>query len=169
MTSISQTSNLPTGTVTFLFTDIEGSTRRWEENPRAMKADIAVHDAVLREAIEGNGGHVFKMIGDAFWAVFATAPQALAAAVAAQRALQKQQWSEAGPLRVRMAVHTGVAEERTGDYYGPTIDRTAGLLSAGHGGQTLLTRASEELVRDQLPPGVKLLDMGERRLRDLIH
>src|SRR4051794_38137752 len=93
MTSISQTPNLPTGTVTFLFTDIEGSTRRWEENPRAMKTDIALHDVALREAIEGNGGHVFKMIGDAFWAVFATAPQALAAAVAAQRALNKQQWS----------------------------------------------------------------------------
>ncbi|MFL5735692.1 MAG: tetratricopeptide repeat protein [Chloroflexia bacterium] len=162
--------NLPSGTVTLLFTDIEGSTRRWEEHSRAMKVDIAAHDSMIREAIEGNGGFVFKTIGDAFWAVFATAPQALATAVVAQKALYNHQWEpEAGPLRVRMAVHTGVAEERIGDYYGPTIDRTAGLLSAGHGGQTLLSRASEELVRDQLPAGVTLLDMGERRLRDLIH
>src|SRR5438270_5150261 len=87
---------LPTGTVTFLFTDIEGSTRRWEEHPQAMKADIQLHDALLREAIEGHGGHVFKTIGDAFWAVFPTAPQALSAAIAAQRALHIHDWGVLG-------------------------------------------------------------------------
>src|SRR5437868_11437521 len=122
-------SNLPTGTVTFLITDIEGSTRRWEENPVAMKADSAVHDAVLREAMGANGGVVFRTMGDAFCAVFVTAPEALAAALAAQRALFKHEWSaksQVGPLRVRMALHTGVALERGGDYYGPSMDRATG-------------------------------------------
>src|SRR5438067_9423573 len=103
-------SRLPTGTVTFLITDIEGSTRRWEENPGAMKADVAAHDAIMREAIEANGGVVFRTMGDAFCAVFVTAPEALAAALAAQRALYKHKWSvrsQAGPLRVRLALHTG--------------------------------------------------------------
>src|SRR5438552_16136923 len=109
----------PTGTVTFLFTDIEGSTRRWEHYPRAMEIDIAAHDSLLREAIEANGGYVFKTIGDAFWAAFPTALQAVAAALAAQRALYNHEWGQdvtswealhgqsdgAGPLRVRMALH----------------------------------------------------------------
>src|SRR4051812_45875290 len=100
--------NLPTGTVTFLYTDIEGSTRRWEQYPDAMKAAVERHDAILREAISANGGQVFRTMGDAFCAVFATAPQALNAAVAAHRALYAEAWSEStGPIRVRMALHTG--------------------------------------------------------------
>ena len=109
----------PTGTVTFLFSDIEGSTRRWEHQRAAMQAALARHDAILRAAIEGNGGHVFKTVGDAFFAVFATASQALDAALAAQCALHAKDWGDAGPLRVRIALHTGVAEERNGDYFGP--------------------------------------------------
>lgn len=162
--------SLPSGTVTFLFTDIEGSTRRWEQFPRQMEVDLPVHDAILRKAIESNGGYVFKTIGDAFCAAFPTAPQALAAAIDAQRDIAEQEWETArgaGPIQVRMALHTGAAAPINGDYSGPTFDRVARLLTAGHGGQTLLSPTSQELVRNQLPDGVELADMGVRRLVDL--
>src|SRR3712207_1170862 len=124
---------LPTGTVTFLFTDIEGSTTRWERHREAMQTALARHDAILRQAIEGNGGVVFKTVGDAFYAVFATAPDALAAALEAQRALHIAVWdAQLGAVRVRMALHTGVAEERDGDYFGAPLNRVARLLNAGH-------------------------------------
>ena len=159
---------LPAGTITFLFTDIEGSTTRWEHQRAAMQAALARHDAILREAIEAHGGHVFKTVGDAFYATFATAPAALAAALAAQRRLAGVEWGEVGPLRVRMAVHTGTAEARDGDYFGPPLNRVARILSAGHGGQVLLSTATQELVRDDLPPDTALRDLGEHRLKDLI-
>src|SRR5689334_11990412 len=108
---------LPTGTVTFLFTDIEGSTTRWEQQPEAMRLALARHDALLRAAIHEHRGHVVKTMGDAFHAVFARAPDAVAAALGAQRRLQAEPWGDVGPIRVRMAVHTGAAEERDGDYY----------------------------------------------------
>ncbi|MDQ3250989.1 MAG: adenylate/guanylate cyclase domain-containing protein, partial [Actinomycetota bacterium] len=129
----------PTGTVTFLFTDIEGSTRLWERDSSAMQQALARHDEMLRSAIEANGGHVFKTMGDAFCAAFPTAPEAVEAALYAQRTLLVDEtWGEAGALRVRMALHTGSAEERDGDYFGPPLNRVARLLSAAHGGQTLL-------------------------------
>jgi predicted ATPase/class 3 adenylate cyclase/tetratricopeptide (TPR) repeat protein len=159
--------DLPTGTVTFLFTDIEGSTRRWEQHPEAMRTALARHDALLRAAIEAHGGYVFKTVGDAFCAAFSTAPDALAAALDAQRALFAEAWGPVGPLRVRMALHTGDAHEREGDYFGPPVNRVARLLSAGHGGQVLLSAAVQELVRDQLPRGADLRDHGEQRLKDL--
>src|SRR5438309_10227127 len=111
---------LPTGTVTFLFTDIEGSTRMWEAHPRAMQAAIARHDALLREAIEQHGGYVFKTVGDAFCAAFPTAPQALDAALSAQRALYTADWLSLGlnPIKARMALHTGLAQVRDNDYFG---------------------------------------------------
>ena len=110
----------PERTVTFLFTDIEGSTARWEQQPEAMRAALARHDALVRAAIHEHGGHVVKTMGDAFHAVFARAPDAVAAALDAQRRLQAEPWDEIGrDLRVRMALHTGAAEERDGDYYGP--------------------------------------------------
>src|SRR4051794_38599575 len=103
----------PTGTVTFLFTDIEGSTKRWEAHPAAMQLAFARQEAILRQAIEANGGYAYKMIGDAFQVAFPTAPQALQAALDAQRALYSERWSiETGEMRVRMALHTGVTEER---------------------------------------------------------
>ena len=105
----------PTGTVTFLFTDIEGSTELWEKNPEGMRLALARHDENLRETVESHGGFVFKTVGDAFCCAFASAPEAVGAALAAQRALVGQEWSETGPLRVRMALHTGAAEERGGD------------------------------------------------------
>jgi predicted ATPase/class 3 adenylate cyclase len=157
----------PTGTVTFLFTDIEGSTKMWERHPEAMHRALARHDEILRRVIEEQEGYVFKTVGDAFCCAFPTAQDALEATLGAQRTLFTQEWGETGPLRVRMALHTGAAEERDGDYFGPPVNRVARLLSAGHGGQVLLSAAAQEMVRDQLPGGAVLMDLGERRLKDL--
>jgi predicted ATPase/class 3 adenylate cyclase len=158
----------PSGTVAFLFTDIQGSTRLWEREPAAMSAALARHDALLRAAVEAQDGVVFKTIGDAFCAAFSTTADALAASLAAQQALAAEGWPTSQPILVRMALHCGAAEERDGDYFGPSLNRVARLLSAGHGGQVLLSLAAEELVRDLLPAGVTLRDLGEHRLRDLI-
>lgn len=157
----------PTGTITFVFTDIEGSSQLWETYPESMKQALARHDNLLRQLFEEHNGFIFKTVGDAFCVAFPTAPEAFAASVAAQKALQAEPWGEA-VIRVRMALHTGTAEERDGDYFGPTVNRVARLMSVGHGGQTLLSLATHELVRDQLPDGVTLLDMGKHRLRDLV-
>jgi len=158
----------PTGTITFLFTDIEGSTKLWERHPDAMKAALARHDALLKQAIEARGGYVFKTIGDAFCAAFAEPTDALEGVLAAQRSLQSEKWpAEIGAIRIRAALHTGVAEERDGDYFGPPLNRVARLLAAGHGGQTLLSLATQELVRDSLPQKTSLLDLGDHRLKDL--
>jgi predicted ATPase/class 3 adenylate cyclase len=158
---------LPTGTVTFLFTDIEGSSKLWEEHPEAMSAALAHHNALLRRVIEAHRGYIFKLWGDAVYAAFDTATDALAAAIEAQRELLRHSWGEVGPLRVRMALHTGTAEVRDGDYVGPTLNRCARVLSAAHGGQILLSAATEELVRDALPPGASLRSWGQHRLKDL--
>jgi predicted ATPase/class 3 adenylate cyclase len=159
--------NLPTGTVTFLFTDVEGSTKLWGRYPEAMQANMARHDEVLRGVMDSSGGYVFKTVGDAFCVAFSSASHALEAALAAQRALLSEEWEKTGPLRVRMALHTGSADERGGDYFGPPVNRVARLLSAGHGGQVLLSSATKELVRDTLPEGARLRDLGDRRLKDL--
>src|SRR5262249_27984154 len=119
------------------------------------------------ETLTAHGGQVFKTQGDAFWAVFEAAPDALKAAFATQLALKREAWGETGPLRVRMAVHTGQAEPTGADYYGPTVNRAARLLAAGHGEQILLSAAAQELVLDSLPEGTALSDMGVRTLKDL--
>jgi LuxR family maltose regulon positive regulatory protein len=159
----------PTGTVTFLFTDIEGSTMLWEQHPQAMSAALARHDVILRETIAAHGGVVFKTVGDAFHGVFATASAAVDAALALQRALHAEGSTSTCQLRVRVALHTGVAELRDGDYFGPPLNRVARLLAAAHGGQILLSLATEELVRDQLPPHVSVRDLGTHPLKDLRH
>jgi class 3 adenylate cyclase/DNA-binding XRE family transcriptional regulator len=159
------TPTLPSGTVTFLFTDIEGSTQLWEQHPQKMPAALARHDAILRQVITARGGAVFKTVGDAFHAAFARAPDALAAALDTQSAIYNLR--SAVELRVRVALHTGAAEERDGDYFGQPLNRVARLLAAGHGGQILLSLATSELVRDQLPPDVELRDLGIHRLKDL--
>src|SRR5215210_2000902 len=159
--------DLPTGTVTFFFTDVEGSTKLWERYPEAMQATMARHDEILREVMDSSGGYVFKTVGDAFCVAFSSASHALEAALAAQRALLGEEREKTGPLRVRMALHTGSADERGGDYFGPPVNRVARLLSAGHGGQVLLSSATQEMVRDALPEGASLRDLGERRLKDL--
>jgi len=159
--------NPPTGTITFLFTDIEGSSRLWEQHPEAMRAALQRHDAILRAAAESHNGYVFKTVGDAFCVAFDRAGDAVAAAAHAQHALHEEEWTETGPLKVRMAVHVGAAELRDRDYFGNSLNRVARILAAGHGGQVLLSLPVEELVRDHLEPGVMLRDLGERRLRDL--
>jgi predicted ATPase/class 3 adenylate cyclase len=159
---------LPTGTVTFLFTDIEGSTRLWEQFPAEMKVALARHDALLRLAIRDHDGYVFSTGGDAFCAAFHTAADGLAAARDAQLALTREPWPASVQIKVRMVVHTGAAELRDNDYFGQPLNRAARLLSAGHGGQVLFSLATQELLRDALPEGVTLRDMGERRLKDLI-
>jgi len=158
----------PTGTITFLFTDIEGSTKLWERSPSGMQTALARHDEILRTAIEEHGGFVFKTVGDAFCAAFPTAPGALDAALAAQMILSSEEWGEqTGTLRARMALHTGSAQERDEDYFGPTLNRVARLLLAAHGGQVLLSSSTQGLVRDHLPDEAYLRDLGERRLKDL--
>ncbi len=159
---------LPTGTVTFLFTDIEGSTTRWEHHPDAMRTALARHDSLLRQTITGHNGYVFKMVGDAVYTAFAIPADAVAAAVAAQRAVAAEEWGEVPPLLVRMALHTGTAQSRDDDYFGPTLNRVARVLSTGYGGQTLLSVATVELIRDALPAGASLKDLGEHALKDLL-
>ncbi|HEV2130281.1 MAG TPA: adenylate/guanylate cyclase domain-containing protein, partial [Longimicrobiaceae bacterium] len=134
-----------------------------------MRRALARHDTLLREIIERHGGHVFKTVGDAFYAAFPTPSAATTAALQAQRALaaDTEVGTDGQRLRVRMALHTGAAEERDGDYFGPPLNRVARLLAAGHGGQVLLSGVTQDLVRDALLPGVELLDLGEHRLKDL--
>jgi predicted ATPase/class 3 adenylate cyclase len=143
----------PSGVVTFLFTDIEGSTRRWEANADAMRVALAAHDEVLRTAIEGHGGSLFKHTGDGVCAAFASPRSAVDAAVAAQRELE---------LPVRMGIATGEAELRDGDYFGTVLNRAARVMAAGHGGQILLVESTASLLS-----GIDLADLGPRRLRDL--
>jgi predicted ATPase/class 3 adenylate cyclase len=157
----------PSGTVTFLFSDIEGSTRRWEHDPESMGAGFSRQEAILRGAMEAQGGYVYKMIGDAFQVAFNTPLEAVKAALEAQFALIAEPWGEMGVIKVRMAIHTGTVEERGDDYVGPLLNRVARLMSAGHGGQVLLSQATYELVRDILPENVSLRDLGEQRLKDL--
>jgi len=159
--------SLPSGTVTFLFTDIEGSTRLWEQHPEAMRLALARHDSLLEQAITQHNGHVFKTVGDAFCAAFAAPLDALAAALVAQQSLQQEDWAEVGSVRVRMALHTGAAEERKGDYFGPALNRVARLLSIGHGGQVLLSAVTQAQVRRKIPSGASLKEMGWHRLKDL--
>jgi len=169
MPSITRTnaSMLPTGTVTFLFTDIEGSTRLWESQQAAMQAALPRHDALVRHCIAHHDGHVFKTGGDAFCAAFHTASDALAAALEAQRALHAERWPESAKLRVRMALHTGAVEIRDSDYFGAPLNRVARLLAAGHGGQTLLSESTHDLCRDHLPPLASAKALGEHGLKDL--
>ena len=157
----------PTGTITFLFSDIEGSTRKWERQPDAMRLALATHDRLLRGAFEARGGYVFKTVGDAFCVAFDTAQDALSAALEAQRSLHATKWEGVEELKVRMAIHTGAAEYRDGDYFGQALNRVSRILSTAHGGQVLLSLPTQELVRDLLPEGVQLLHLGEHRLRDL--
>jgi predicted ATPase/class 3 adenylate cyclase len=159
--------DLPTGTVTFLFTDVEGSTRGWERHPDAMKDAVTRHEAILRAAIEAHGGQVFRTVGDGLCAAFPTAPEAVAAAFAAQRDLWAEPWDPEVPLRTRIALHTGAVEVHRGDYVGACLNRLGRLLAAAHGGQVLLSQTTCDLVRDHRPAGTGVRELGEQRLRDL--
>ncbi len=158
---------LPTGTVTFLFTDLEGSTRLWDAFPEAMQPALARHDEILRDAIAAHDGHIVKTTGDGVHAAFADAGSAARAARDAQLALAREAWSGVPPLRVRMGLHTGPAELREGDYYGTAVNRAARLMSVAHGGQVVVSLTTEELLRDAGADDFTLLDLGEHRLRDL--
>jgi predicted ATPase/class 3 adenylate cyclase len=160
--------DLPMGTVAFLFTDIEGSTRLWQEQPEAMGPALARHDALVREMVEAHAGHVVKTTGDGAHAVFTTAADALDAAIDAQVALATEQWPLIAPLRVRMGVHVGPAELRDGDYFGPAVNRAARLMAVAHGGQIVTSLTTEELVAEQVPDDVTFLDLGEHQLPDVV-
>lgn len=156
----------PTGTVTLLFTDIVGSTKLWESHPEAMALALKRHDAILRTAIEAEGGYVFKTVGDAFCAAFSVARAAAMAAVTAQRALLAEDWPDGARVSARMALHTGSCEERDGDYFGPVVNRAARLEATAHGGQIVASRATADLLYD-VSPALVLRDLGEHRLKDL--
>lgn len=154
-------------TITLLFTDIEGSTELWERHGDRMSGALARHDELVRGAIERHGGRVFKTVGDAFCAVFTSAPDAVSAALDGQRAIFEEPWSFDDGIRVRMAIHSGTAERRGDDWFGPPLNRVARMLDAGHGGQILLSQAVERLVAERFPEGAALRDLGERTLKDL--
>jgi predicted ATPase/class 3 adenylate cyclase len=155
------------GTLSFLFTDVEGSAGLWDRFPREMKPALERHDAILRAAIEKSSGQVVKTTGDGFMAVFASAVDAVSSSLEAQRELAAAPWGETGALRVRMGLHSGEADVRGGDYFGPTVNRAARIMTAGHGGQVLLSAAAAALVVDRLPDGMTMRDLGEHRLKDL--
>jgi predicted ATPase/class 3 adenylate cyclase len=150
-----------------MFTDIEGSTRLWEEHPVEMQVALARHDELVRSIVEKADGYVFKTVGDAFCVAFASARSAVGAAVEVQRGLACERWPEPVQLRVRMAIHAGQCTERGGDYFGPTVNRVARLEAVAHGGQVTLSAAAAELLGGELPDGAGLRDLGEHRLKDL--
>ena len=162
-------SALPTGTVTFLFTDIEGSTRLLEAEQEAYRAALARHDALLAQVIADHGGAIFQRAGDSFSAAFTSPVEAVGAALDGQLALLREPWDLAESLKVRMGLHSGEAELQGGQYFGLTLHRCARLMASGHGGQVLLSAATASLVQHGLRPGVGLDDLGEHRLRDLAH
>jgi predicted ATPase/class 3 adenylate cyclase len=153
--------------VTFLFTDVEGSTRLWEGHPDAMPDALAEHFRILNQAIQARDGMVVSDTGDGVFAVFPAAKAAVAAAVAAQGALGAASWGATGPLRVRMGLHTGHADRGHEDFHGTEVNRCARLMAAAHGGQVIVSEATYVLVRDDAPTDVSFLDLGEHRLKDL--
>src|SRR5215208_7165727 len=156
----------PVEPLTFVFADLESSTRLWDRFPDAMKDAMERHDEILRDAVDGAGGRVIKITGDGLMAVFSSPSTAATAALEAQRALQREPWAETGPLRVRMGIHVGVAQQRAADFYGPPVNRTARIMAAAHGGQVLFSADAARLA-DELPAGAGLRDLGEHRLKDL--
>lgn len=160
-------STLPLGIVTFLFTDVEGSTQLLERHPAVYRDAITSHLAMLGEAVAAHRGRVFETLGDAVFAAFHTPSEAIAAALRAQRALTTREWGDIGELKVRMGLQTGDVEPQGEHYFGPALYRCARLTAAAHGGQVLISLATAELVHGALPPGATLRDLGEHRLKDL--
>jgi len=156
----------PSGTVTFLFTDVEGSTRLLERHPDVYRSAIAWHHTILCEAVEQNRGSVFETVGDAVYAAFASPGDAVAAALRAQHELHAASWGEIGSLKVRMGLHTGEVERQGDHYFGAALYRCGRLTDAAHGGQVLLSSATAELVREALPAAADLRDLGDHRLKD---
>jgi predicted ATPase/class 3 adenylate cyclase len=161
------TSDSSRETLTFVFTDLESSTRLWERFPEAMIAAMERHDAILRDAVENSDGRVVKIMGDGLMAVFSSAADGVKACLEAQRALGDEAWRETGPLRVRMGMHVGQALAREGDFFGPPVNRAARIMAAAHGGQVLLSEHAAALTEPRLPAEAGLRDLGEHRLKDL--
>ena len=161
--------SLPSGTVTFLFTDIENSTPLWEKFPESMKSALAKHDSVLKDAIETNSGQIIKTTGDGVHAVFSTVMDAVNASIDAQNEFQTSERANSSevPLRVRMGIHTGEAELRDGDYYGGALNRAARIMSIGHGGQILISDVTLQVAQEHLPKAVSTLDLGQQHLKGL--
>ncbi|HME81120.1 MAG TPA: tetratricopeptide repeat protein [Candidatus Eremiobacteraceae bacterium] len=158
---------MDTATVILLFTDIQGSTTRWERDRAAMAVAVRRHDELINAAITQSRGRVFKTVGDQFCATFSTASDAIAAALHAQRVLAAEDWSAIDGLDVRMAIHAGQVEERDGDYFGRPLNKVARLLGVAHGGQIVLSGAAASLMSGDLPAGAKLSYLGQHRLKDL--
>ena len=156
----------PTGTFTFLFTDIENSTPLWEKHPEAMKTALAKHDSLLRGILLMHNGQIVKVTGDGFHVVFTTASDAVHAAVHAQQALQKDTQDDV-PIKVRMGIHTGEAQLRDGDYFGGTLNLAARIMSIGHGGQILISETTHNITQDHMPSNISVLNLGQHQLKGL--
>src|SRR6266496_754764 len=160
---------LPTGTVTFLFTDIEGSTRLLQRLGEGYRVVLERHHDLMRAAVRAANGHEVRTEGDAFFVVFRSPLEAVGAAVAAQRALAASDWPHGQPLRVRMGVHTGEGVAGGDNYIGLDVHLAARIAAAGHGGQVLLSEATRALVAHALPQGVTVRELGMHRLKDIEH
>jgi len=160
---------LPVGTITYMFTDVEGSTRLWQQHHHEMRNVMARHDSIITSAVEAHRGTVVRPRGegDSIFAVFLRATDAVGATCAAQQLLLREPWAEGIGIKVRMALHTGESELREHDYYGAVVNRCARLRSIAYGGQVVLSQATAELVQDTLPEGVQLRDIGVHRLQDM--
>ena len=161
--------DLPSGTITYLFTDVEGSTPLWQQHPDEMRSVMARHDTLLTSTVEANGGTVVRPRGkgDSIFAVFLRASDAVGASCSAQQLLLQENWPEGIAINVRMALHTGESELRDHDYYGNAVNRCARLRSIAHSGQILISEATAQLVRDDLSGEIDLRDLGSHRLKDL--
>ena len=157
----------PTGTVTFLFTDIVDSSRLWEEHHAAMQVALAKHDAILSTAVSDNDGLLIKQTGDGVFAVFSSAFAAIDATSSIRGAMVAEAWGEVPDFAVRVGVHTGEAQLRDGDYFGPTVNRAARVMGTADGGEVVLSAATQEVVRDRLPDGLVLRDLGNRSLKGM--
>jgi class 3 adenylate cyclase len=156
-------------TLTFVLTDVEGSTRLWEAHRQAMAGALVTHDRLISQVVANHGGRLVKAKGegDSTFSVFASPAQAAAAALELQRALAAEPWPLPTPLGVRVAVHAGDVQEREADFYGPVVNRCARLRAIGHGGQVLVSAVAAELVRENLPEGAFFRELGAHRLKDL--
>ncbi len=161
--------DLPTGTVTFLFTDIEGSTRLLQRLGDRYPGVLRDHNDLLRTAIESAGGREVSTEGDSFFVAFPSAPQAVAAALEVQRRIAAHPWPDEESVRVRMGVHTGRGIVEGDTYVGLDVHRAARIAAAAHGGQMVISAATKELVEQALPHGARLRDLGKHRLKDLLH
>ncbi len=167
MTALEAERPLPSGIITFMFSDIEGSTPLWEQNPAGMQNSLAQHNAIIHGAVAANGGQVFKTVGDEFCVVFVDPVAAVRAALAGQRGLKSAEWASTGPLKVRMGLHLGHVQAQDGDYTSHTVNRVARIMGAAHGGQILLSGEVVEVVRRTLPEGVSLKDLGQHRMKGM--